>query len=361
MDSIRHIYAPDQREAIFEITYDRVNDTLCLMRGQCDQPEAVAALMGALHTPGVRYLNCVQMLPDSSLGDRVWALVTLSSVNIRTKPAHAAEFGTQGLMGTPLRVLEQHDGWYRVQTPDRYICWVDDDAIALKSAQQMQAWRAARRYIYTGYLGFVYLTPNDRGDRVSDLVLGSILEADPALRPTRHYLPVVLPDGRKGYVKEAEVADMAEWAVRETTPEGLERTARSMLGVPYLWGGTSVKGVDCSGMVKTAYFANGVVIARDASLQALTGERFAGSAWRDCRRGDLLFFGNPQSGRITHVGMYLAGGEFIHSSGRVKINNLDPEASDYVGYSCLAVSRILTRLDSTGIVRVADHPWYFNR
>lgn len=96
-----------------------------------------------------------------------------------------------------------------------------------------------------------------------------------------------------------------------------------MTGVPYLWGGTSVKGVDCSGMVKTAYFAGGIVIARDASQQALTGERLARRRPR-CLKGDLIFFGNPASGRVTHVAMYLGEGRFIHSAGRVKINSLDP-------------------------------------
>ena len=114
-------------------------------------------------------------------------------------------------------------------------------------------------------------------------------------------------------------------------------------------------------MVKTAYFANGVILARDASQQALTGEKIAPEAWRDCRKGDLLFFGNAQTGRVAHVAMYLGDGKFIHASGRVKVNSIDPQAEDFVGYPCLSISRIVGRIGTPGIARVAGHPWYFNR
>ena len=226
-----------------------------------------------------------------------------------------------------------------------------------------KAKRKSTRYVYTAYLGFVRTAPHERSPVLSDIVLGSIVEADdrPERKSGQKYVAVRLPDGRKGYVRRTEVRPLEEWAALETTPDGLERTARSMTGVPYLWGGTSVKGVDCSGMVKTAYWANGTIIARDASQQALTGESIAPEAWRTCRKGDLLFFGNAATGRVTHVGMYLSEGRFIHSSGRVRINSLDPAADDYVGYDCIAIRRILTRLGTPGIVRAAEHPWYFDR
>ena len=310
---------------------------------------------------GVAFEDYTTLLPSRALGDRTQALVTLSSVNLRTAPAHAAEFATQAILGTPLRVLDVQGGWYRVQTPDGYISWVDDDAIALKTPGEMESWRMSQRFIYTGYIGFVYAGPDEEGSRVSDLVLGTVLEVDPAGKTNRKFIAVRLPDGRSGYVKRSETQDFTEWAARELRPDGLERTARSMMGVPYLWGGTSVKGVDCSGMVKTAYFANGVILARDASQQALTGEKIASEAWRDCRKGDLLFFGNAQTGRVTHVAMYLGDGKFIHASGRVKVNSIDPQAEDFVGYPCLSISRIVGRIGTPGIARVAGHPWYFNR
>ena len=361
VEQVRARYAPDKRVAVFEIEAEQVNDTLYILKGKCDDPEAVRALRERLRRGGVAFEDYTTLLPSRALGDRTQALVTLSSVNLRTAPAHAAEFATQAILGTPLRVLDVQGGWYRVQTPDGYISWVDDDAIALKTPGEMESWRMSQRFIYTGYIGFVYAGPDEEGSRVSDLVLGTVLEVDPAGKTNRKFIAVRLPDGRSGDVKRSETQDFTEWAARELRPDGLERTARSMMGVPYLWGGTSVKGVDCSGMVKTAYFANGVILARDASQQALTGEKIAPEAWRDCRKGDLLFFGNAQTGRVTHVAMYLGDGKFIHASGRVKVNSIDPQAEDFVGYPCLSISRIVGRIGTPGIARVAGHPWYFNR
>ena len=128
-----------------------------------------------------------------------------------------------------------------------------------------------------------------------------------------------------------------------------------MMGSGYLWGGTTTKVTDCSGLMKISYLANGIILQRDASQQALTGKKIAD--WHDCRLGDLLFFGNSKTGRVTHVGMYLREGKYIHCSGQVKINSLEPGAADYL-YSPLSISRIEGQVGTKGITAVAAHPWY---
>ena len=259
LDAVRRQHAPDRRVAVFEIEAERINDTLHILKGKCDDPEAIEALRAAFRGAGIRFADYVKALPDASLKEKNEALVTLSSINLRTAPDHAAEMSTQAIMGTPLRVLEQYDNWYRVQTPDGYIGWTNAASIALKTAEETKRWRSAARYVYTGYTGSVYAGPDLRSGTVSDLVLGSVLEADTAAKSGRKFASVRLPDGRSGYVLRREIEDFETWASRPLDPDGLERTARQMTGVPYLWGGTSVKGVDCSGMVKTAYFAGGIV------------------------------------------------------------------------------------------------------
>ena len=93
-------------------------------------------------------------------------------------------------------------------------------------------------------------------------------------------------------------------------------------------------------------------------MQAETGEPIPVGDYKKYRKGDLLFFGNDKE-HITHVAIYIDNGKFIHSSGRVRYNSLNPDADDFYELSPVCVSRILTRLDTNGITTVKMHPWYF--
>jgi hypothetical protein len=163
-------------------------------------------------------------------------------------------------------------------------------------------------------------------------VYGDILAA------TNHegrYSEVMLPDGRKGFVHHQQCMPYDDWRnSRQPNSDNIIRAARKLMGIPYLWGGTSFKGVDCSGFTKTVYFINGLVLPRDASQQALLGDIVdtAGN-WKHVQPGDLLFFGNRERDgkpeQIVHVGIWIGGGEFIHASGKVQIGSLCPSAYNY--------------------------------
>jgi cell wall-associated NlpC family hydrolase len=131
-----------------------------------------------------------------------------------------------------------------------------------------------------------------------------------------------------------------------------------MMGSPYLWGGASSKATDCSGFVKLVYYAQGIILARDASQQARYGDPVDFTNMDKLQPGDLLFFGSSAQ-RISHEGIYLGKGDFIHSSGRVHISSIDPRDPKYnVNRNNVAARRILNSMNTEGIVRVKDHPWY---
>lgn len=321
--------APDKRVALWDLTFE--NDSL---KGETDQPEALDELIEELKSQQVNFTDAVLRLPDAHLGEKTKALVTISVANIRSNPKHSAELATQALMGTPLNVLKEEDGWFLVQTPDGYLSWVDRAGIHLMTEAELEHWYREPKVVFTALIGYVWKS-EDRTEMVSDLVAGDILTIQ---EESKDQLKITLPDGRKGWISAKEAQDWESWiASRNTTPEALISTAKQMLGTPYLWGGTSIKGVDCSGFTKTIFYLNGQIIPRDASQQINEGELVdADKNWDKLQVGDLLFFGEKgtpdKKERVVHVGMWIGNGEFIHSRGLVRISSFDPKNPNYDEY-----------------------------
>jgi len=349
--------APDKRTAVWDVNATRQGGKWVLTGtvGTQAQKKAIQAAMIKNGLSG--YTDKVTVLEDGIPAARKWAQVKLSIATLRTEPKHSAEMATQGIMGAPVKVLEKRDDWYRVQMADDYIAYVPESSLSFKTEAQMKAWRKAKRYIVTAYDSRLVTEPHGDGT-VSDLVMGNILEYKAS---QGNWMKLSTPDGRVGWVDAADVAELAQWSQQGFSAAQLEKTARRMMGSSYLWGGTSTKVTDCSGLTKVCYLSNGIILQRDASQQALTGKIMKkGTDWHQYEAGDLLFFGNEKTGRVTHVGMYLRDGKYIHCSGQVKINSLDPKASDYPYlYSPLSASRIKGMVGTKGIVALKNHPWYF--
>lgn len=351
-------YAPDTRVAVWSVTADKQGDNSVVLRGKTDNPDAKDALLRGLKAVSITYKDSIILLPDATV-EKPWALVSISVACLRGEPRSGAELVSQAIMGTPVKVLECDGGMSRVQTPDGYISYVTDSSLQFLSDNEFSAWKKARRMVVTANLSMAYENPEENIDAaVSDLLLGNIVEYK---GENGGFFFVSLPDGRTGYVKKTDVKDFSEWAKQNFDMQTIERSARRMMGTPYLWGGMSAKMADCSGFVRTAYFSNGIILQRDASQQALTGKKIDPKKWRtEAEPGDLIFIGT-KSGKVTHVAMYIGNSKYIHSSGRVKINSMDSSADDYLDYVFLSMSRIKGEIGTKGIVAVRDHEWYFNK
>ena len=357
LKELKERIAPDKRTAIWDVNATQQGG-MWLLSGTVGTKAQKQAILAAMTKSGYgNYTDKITVLEDRIPQNRKWALVKLSIATLRTEPKHSAEIATQGIMGAPVKVLEKRDDWYRVQMADDYIAYVPESSLAFKNDVQMKNWRKAKRYIVTAYDSRLVTEPH--GDEtVSDLVMGNIVE----FKSTQgNWYKVATPDGRTGWVDGADIAELSQWSQQGFSAAQIEKTARRMMGSSYLWGGTSTKVTDCSGLSKVAYLSNGIILQRDASQQALTGKIMKkGTDWRQYETGDLLFFGNEKTGRVTHVGIYLRDGKYIHCSGQVKINSLIPTASDYPYlYSPLSASRIKGMVGTKGIKALKDHPWYF--
>lgn len=355
-EAVAHAYAPDKRIAIFDIEIERLLGTKYVVRGKTSLPEAHAFLRERLSDLEVDFIDSVQVLPAAVLEDKTWALVSISVAPMRSKPAYSSEMVSQTTLGTPVKLLEKQGGWYRVQTPDLYLGWVSSGSLVPKTVGEMDEWKQTVRYVYFQNDGQLLSQAAEHAEPVSDLVLGNIIQVT---GKKGDYLQAALPDGRTGFVRASQCIPMENWGKGKAAVSKILDEGRSLMGSPYLWGGTSTKGLDCSGFVKTCYLSQGIILARDASQQARFGTMVDVEEMK-FEPGDLLFFGRSKE-KITHVGLYLGDDKFIHCSGRVKISSFNPEDEAYEAHrrETLVASRRLLNSVSTGqIIPVTEHPWY---
>ncbi len=346
---------PDKRQAILEI---ELHDTLqpeFVVFGETNLPAAKQQVVNFLNERKISFVDSIRVLPDEKVGEKTWALVNLSVANLRAKPGDASELVSQVLLGTPLKVLDYGNKWYRVQTPEYYIGYLDAGGLQTLTSGELESWKKANRWMYNRISGFVYDAPDYSGEIVSDIVLGDLLVVEDA---EKNWLKIRFPDGRTGFINQSECLQYSDWINLHAEVNQLLATARQMTGFPYLWGGTSSKGIDCSGFVKTVFYSKGVILARDASQQARYGEPVDFGNIKNLQPGDLLFFGRTAE-RVTHVGIYISNGDFIHSSGRVHIGSLIPgDPKNDPARNLVAVRRILNSIDKEGITSVKNHQWY---
>ncbi len=346
-----------------------------------------------------------------------WAVVSLSANFMREAPDYAAELGDQALMGTVVEILDTSGYWVKIKSPEPYTAWVNELGLVPMGEKELRDYLEAPKYICTATLTHIFEKPSADSRIVTDLVLGDVVrilyrtpggetgsprsiqspqspqsprsiqssrnarkdraQGRPVLK--RRFAGVVLPSGKTGYVPAKDVVSFRDWAAdrKDRTLAGddfrqdLLATGYRFLGVPYMWGGTSVKNVDCSGFTRSVYFANGVLLPRNASQQARTGEDVGivtpgGDVdWSGLLPGDLLFWGRAATDstkeRVTHVGMYIGGGRFIHSSQVVRTGSLDPSAPDFYDRRPLRARRIVGHIDApgSGIISTIRSPFYF--
>ncbi len=288
--------------------------------------------------------NQVRLLPDSAVGSMTVGIIKVSVANLRSEPGHSQELATQALMGTPIEVLDLVGNWYLVRTPDRYIAWLEPGAFMSMTPPEANAWFAGDLLRSVAPSGFLTAAPGGK-TIISDLVAGNLLR--PTGRQEGQYLELALPDATLGWAMKSDFEPSTNWQSPDAlSTDRLLETARTLAGRPYLWGGTSPKGMDCSGFTKTAYYLNGYVIPRDASQQVHAGmEVELTDDFQNLQAGDLLFFGrfrDDGSEKITHVGVYLGEGQFLHAgadNGRITTNSLRANAADYAEHRLKSLLR----------------------
>jgi cell wall-associated NlpC family hydrolase len=263
-------------------------------------------------------------------GDLPAGLIAASSAaDVRRAPSHASELVTQIVYGDAVEALKQQGDWYLVRLDDTYIGWIRSWHLADLSPEKQEDYASKAAHRVSANHAVVLESPAPDALPVTDLVVGTVLSVSACGR--RGWRAVTLPDGKEGFVTARSIERIP--VRKRISRERLSATGLRFLGIPYIWGGTTPKGFDCSGLMQRIFRLNGTVIPRDADQQSRFGhEKPAGAAGgrRELSVGDLIFFGKSDQ-QITHVAMVLSEGLFLHAYGQVRVGSLDPRSPLYEG------------------------------
>jgi len=217
-----------------------------------------------------------------------------------------SEIVSQALYGTPIKIIERDNQWAKIETPDAYQGWCQASNLISTPAPYPNTPTSAR---VRSYWAHIHPVP-DTTPRPPILTIPYGVEIEVISSPdelNQRWIQVRLLNGK---IYWAQSEDFALNPHPLCLDEMVDQ-ARKFLGIPYLWGGKSTFGFDCSGLIQTLFAEMGIRLPRDAVQQAKADNALP-IAIDQIQKGDLVFFG-PSSARITHVGLYIGHGKFIHS------------------------------------------------
>ena len=237
-----------------------------------------------------------------------YGLCNLPVIPLRSHPSQRSEMVSQVLFGESFKILDSKDSWLLVSLEyDDYEGWVDALQCIQITEQIYDRLSNDKQYV-TGLSSHSVCLKLGLEEMIN-LLPGSTL---PFLEDTKFKIN----DQEYLYLGESSIP------YSEDFHNSIEETAQFYLNAPYLWGGRSLFGIDCSGFSQIVYKHLGIKLLRDARQQVIQGRTV--DFIQESKAGDLAFFDNDK-GEVSHVGIILDDSEIIHASGRVKIDRLDEQ------------------------------------
>lgn len=285
-------WIPDPRLGVFEV---EVREGA--LAGCTTSRDALAALRRTAAEAGLA--ADVRLLPDASVGDGVAALATAAVAPLQREPQVNSDRVSEALHGETVAVLERREAWLRVRTADGYHAWIHTGYVTRGTSDWADDWtaRATARSLGAEL-------------RCADARFRLAVGARAAWRRNGQ---VETADGRAWDVVVGFVRPEPEVRVEARHVAAPEWALRWFSGAPYLWGGRTEWGVDCSGLVQATYAARGVLLPRDSDLQSVTGRAIPiAPNGEGYQAGDLLFFADGR--RVSHVALWAGAGRIVHAA-----------------------------------------------
>lgn len=253
--------------------------------------------------------------------------VVLKSVeNMYRNPDETSEVISQAIIGTSVKILkeEKKEGmdWFNVETPDTYKGWMSANSIRLyKEGEEIYASKG-KVFEVESLIAYIYREADvTKSKPLTFATITAVLEVGEC---GERWCDIKLPSGEKGWIQKGDgfLRDAKE--KRKLTVDEMINQAMRLLGVPYLWGGKTPLGLDCSGFAQLIYKIAGIELLRDAYMQFDQNDLEKVEKGKE-KKGDLVFFGR-EGGKISHVGIMINEKEFInattHEKPVVQISNL---------------------------------------
>lgn len=242
-----------------------------------------------------------------------FARVYVSVANIYSNPSYQSEVVTQVLLNEKMEVKNSDNHFSLVKLRDGYEGWISNYQWVTDSGQDDNKKKIRSHFVR------IYDSPEENRRCLRDATIGTNLRI---LDTKNNWSQVILPDGVKGWVESSHFRSFPP-----ASREGVIELANEFIGYPYYWGGRSVKGFDCSGLIQTIFALVGIPLPRDAWMQYRDGNEI-NCEMKDGPAGDLYFFGE-QGTKITHVGLAIGNGDLIHARGMVRRNSLIEGRANY--------------------------------
>lgn len=312
---VRAELVPDPRVDVFEIR-TRPAEATVAVHGVTTVAAAVESFRSRLEQLGVDAEVRIDLLPDPSLRPATDALIKAPVAPVYTRPTMNSTQVSQYVLGARVTLLSARGLFYRVRGEDAHLGWIHRGYMVIGEPDWALSWERGEPgepVVSTG----AEVQDKD-GHTIARLPWGARVIRQAGGR-------ILLPDGRTGLLGAGEVvaADRL-WDRFPARGESVVRTARRWVGAPYLWGGVTPHGVDCSGLVQSVHWIHGVALPRDSDMQARVGaEVEPGPGFQRLRAGDLAFF--AEKGRVNHVAISRGGPGIVHASasnGVVDLNDL---------------------------------------
>ena len=250
-----------------------------------------------------------------------YGLIKVNVADVRAEPKFQSERLTQAIFDEEVEILDEKGDWSYIKLVDGYLGWIQSNRILEVNKDRVDDFLSQVNYVVSDGIINLYERASFNSDILTKLVFNTKLVIGKLIKD---FAEVICPDDKRGWVEKTKILNCAaQKRANSGNVKELIKVAKNFIGVPYLWGGKTTFGFDCSGFVQTLFDFFLVKIPRDTKDQIKYGSLVSRE---NLRLGDLIFFPG-------HVGIYLGNGEIIHANlgrGCVSIDSLEKSNPNYI-------------------------------